>query len=343
MHVVLISTCTIAVPPPKYGGTELVVAELARALVARGHRVTTYATGDSHPAGELRSHFAEAVWPATAESELLHAHWACRDLERRGERPDVVHVHTPVGLATAAHLGVPTVYTVHHPRESKCAEFYSSFGNTQFAMISARQGELHPELPNRSVVHHGLDPEGYRAGTRGEYLAFLGRFAPEKGSHVAIDVARAVKGELVLAGEAHPHERAFFDREMKPRLSLDGVRWIGEVDHAGKQALLAKAHALLFPIDWEEPFGLVMIEAMLCGTPVVGFHRGSVPEIVEEGVTGYIVDTPEQMAQAISRARELDRVAVRARAEARWSADRMAAEYVALYERAAAQYALGRR
>ncbi len=335
MHVALISTCSVAVPPPRYGGTEFVVDELARALTERGHRVTTYATGDSRPAGELRSHYDRPVWPPSSYSELLHAHWSCRDIEGRGERPDVVHVHAPAGLAFAARLDLPTVYTVHHPVDPRLTEFYQCFGDTTFAMISARQSELHVGVPNRRVVHHGIDPRDYAASDACEdYLAFLGRFAPEKGSHIAIDVARAVGTPLVIAGEAHPHELAFFEREMKPRLALEGVRWIGEVGREGKQALLSKARAMLFPIDWEEPFGLVLIESMLCGTPVIAFRRGSVPEIVEDGVTGFVVETADEMQRAIRRIGSLDRAEIRARAVERWSADRMAAQYVTLYEHA---------
>jgi glycosyltransferase involved in cell wall biosynthesis len=338
MHVAMISTSCVPVPPPRYGGTELVIHELVRALVHRGHRVTVYATGDSKPSGELRSYFQHAVWPPDLHLELIHAHWACFDLLRRRDRPDVVHMHTPVALTFAQSLHLPVVYTVHHQREQHFVDFYRYFGDADFAMISKRQSELHPEIDHRHVVHHGVDPAAYVPGDGGGgYLAFLGRFAPEKGPHIAIDVARAAGVPLIMAGDVHPHEQLFFEREMLPRLDLDGVRWIGEADHTMKQTLLGGARATLFPIDWEEPFGLVMIESMLCGTPVIAFKRGSAPEVVENGVTGFIVDTPAEMVRAVRDARSLDRAAIRRRAEMCWSADRMAGRYLQVYERAIAR------
>lgn len=343
MHIALISTTCVPVPPPRYGGTELIIAELARELVALGHRVTTFATGDSTPAGDLCSLFPRAMWPPDPYTDLAHVHYAFRELRHRLQRVDIVHAHTAVALPFAHFIDAPVVYTVHHHRVERLTEFYRYFAEVAYVMISRRQSELHPDVLNRCVVHHGLDPGRFRLGEGdGGYVAFLGRFAPEKGPHVAIDAARMAGVAIKLGGEAHWSDREYFKTEVEPRLALPGVEWIGEADHAKKQTLLGGARALLFPIDWEEPFGLVMIESMLCGTPVIAFRRGSVPEVVEDGVTGFIVDDPAQMAAAIARAASLDRAAVRRRAEERWSAARMARQYLDVYTECARRYRTAR-
>jgi glycosyltransferase involved in cell wall biosynthesis len=332
MHIALVSTSCVPVPPLRYGGTELVIAELASALVALGHQVTTFATGDSHPAGILRACFDRAHWPPDPYRDLVHAHHACRELQKGVVRADVVHVHTGMALPFAHDLDAPVIHTVHHQREESLAEFYRYFRNTEYVMISARQSALHPELEHRRVIHHGLDPARYRLGPgTGGYVAFLGRLAREKGPDVAIDAAQMARVPIRLAGEAHAVDRDFAARELRPRLARPGVQALGEADHAQKLALLGDARALLFPIDWEEPFGLVMIEAMLCGTPVIAFPRGSVPEVVEHGVTGFLVHDAADMARAISAAAALDRRAIRRRAEERWSHLRMAREHLEAY------------
>ena len=337
MRIALLSTCAVAVPPASYGGTELITAELAKALVRLGHDVTVYATGDSKPAGELRYRFTRPVWPPDDLAELRHAAFAWSDVMAERERPfDVVHAHQAPSLAFAALFPLPTVLTVHHARDESLLDFYLDFPGIRYVAISRHQADLVPEMHVDDVVHHGLDLSLYEAGDgEGDFCLFLGRLASEKAPHHAIDAARMADVPLKIAGKPHWKDEAYFDREVKPRLAEGrGVEWVGEVSHEPKVALLRRARALLFPIDWEEPFGLVMIEAMLVGTPVIAFARGSVPEIVEEGVTGFVVRDVDEMAKRLRSIGSFDRKKCRARAEQRWSSARMAKEYVEVYQSA---------
>jgi glycosyltransferase involved in cell wall biosynthesis len=334
MKIALLSTCALATPPRAYGGTELVVAELARGLVELGHEVTVFATADSRPAGRLCPCSARPVWPPSELAELRHAAQGWRAISR--ERFDVVHVNHAAALPLNRIAPRPCVMTLHHVRDDALLQHYAAYPEIAYVAISHRQAELIPELDVAAVVHHGLDPARYPEGAgRGGYCAFLARFAREKGPHVAIDAARAANVPLRLAGSPHAvdNAQAYFRTEVVPRLDGDSVRWVGEVTFEPKLALLGDARALLMPIAWEEPFGLNMIESMLVGTPVIAFRAGSVPEIVDEGVTGYVVDTVEQMADRLRTIDAIDRRACRARALERWSYRRMAAEYVSVYER----------
>lgn len=337
MRVALVSTCAVAVPPKGYGGTELVVAELAKMLTRRGHEVTVYATGDSEPGTELRYKFATPIWPPDEGSELRHAAFAWREIARGAF--DVVHVHQAPSIALGALVpGVPLVATLHHCRDPALIDFYLDFRETTFVAISRRQADLVPELAVRHVVHHGLDPGHYPAGDGdGGYCAFLGRIAPEKAPHLAIDAALAAGVPLHIGGAPHPCHAQYFDAEVAPRLACAGpaVRCLGPVGLASKVTLLGGARALLFPVEWEEPFGLVMIESMLVGTPVVAFARGSVPEVVEDGVTGFIVKDVREMAARLRALDRFDRAKCRARAVERWSSARMGRDYERVYEEAA--------
>lgn len=335
MRIALLSTCALSTPPKKYGGTELVVAELAKGLLGLGHEVTVFATGDSGVFGDLRHHFARPVWPPNELAECRHAGFAWQDIAHDTRAYDVVHVHHAAALPFRFVSAVPTVLTVHHMRVDSLIQHYSSYPDVALVAISERQAALAPELHFARTIHHGLDPSLYAAGAGdGGYVAFLGRFAPEKAPHLAIDAARAAGVRLMLGGEAHANadSQLYFEREMKPRLAgAEGLEWCGELSHCPKVQLLGGARALLFPLDWEEPFGLVMIEAMLVGTPVIAFARGSAPEVIEEGVTGYLVHNAEQMAERIRQLHRIDRARCRARAQQRWGVERMASEYAGLY------------
>ncbi len=335
------STPFVAVPPAAYGGTELVVHELARALEGLGHEVAVFATGDSAVPG-LRALFPTPVWPPNAYAEVLHARFAAREIAAAGF--DVVHLHTPAALAFADELGAPVVYTLHHAHDEALARFYAFAPPALRVAISRRQAELEDPQP-RHVVHHGLSPALYPEPPRRAddgYAFFLGRLAWCKGPEVAVEAARRAGLELVIAGR--PHEDgapAGWDATLARALRERHVTWIPEAGLADKRRLLAGARALLVPIRWEEPFGLVMIEAMLAGCPVIAFARGSAPELVEDGVTGVVVEDAREMAAALRLARTIDRAACQARARARFSAARMAADYLRVY-RAAARGAVGR-
>lgn len=334
MRIALVSTCAVPAPPPAYGGTELVIAELAHALTQIGHDVTVFATGDSQPKARLWAHFPHAVWPPDDFAELRHGAFAWRSIMDATSAFDVVHVNTVPAVAFSAVCPGPTVLTLHHERVDKLVDFYLDFPGVTVVAISQRQADLVPELGVRHVVHHGLNQERYPAGDgRGGWLAFVGRFAEEKGPHLAIDAALAAGVLLRLGGRPHAPNERFFQHEMRPRLDRAGdrVNWEGEVAFEPKLALLGGARATLFPIAWEEPFGLVMIESMLVGTPVIAFARGSAPEIVEEGVTGFLVRDVSEMTARIAEVGSIDRARCRRRARERWSALRMARDYERTY------------
>ena len=345
MRIALVSSCAVSVPPRAYGGTELVVAELAKNLTRCGHDVTTFATGDSEPSGRLQWRFERPVWPPYESAELRHAAHAWQQITATPGAFDVVHTHQAPSLALASIArSIRTVYTIHHCRDERLIELYRDFPGAAYVGISRRQAELVPEVPVEEVILHGLDPDLYDAGRGdGGYVAFLGRFAREKGPHFAIDAARAAGVTLRMGGGVHPPDRPFFEQEVRPRLrDRAGIEWLGEVSHRPKVSLLGGARAMLFPIDWEEPFGLVMIESMLVGTPVIGFPRGSVPEVIEEGVTGYIVRDVAEMAERIRQIGTFDRARCRERARERWSSLRMAREHELLYERLLTRSTRGR-
>jgi glycosyltransferase involved in cell wall biosynthesis len=331
VRIALISTPFVAVPPPRYGGTELIVAELVDGFVRAGHQVTLFATGDSGVRCELRALFPRPEWPPDATTELEHAGWAAREICSDSRGFDVVHAHVPAALPFAPFLDAPMVYTIHHDRDEKRARLYAQH-RVQYVAISARQQMLVPEAHPARVIHHGLTPLAPGRGDGG-YALFLGRFSRVKGVHVALDVARAARIPLKLGGRPHWCDEEYYSSEVAARLALPGAELIGEVGGEEKTDLLGGALALLFPIAWEEPFGLVMIEAMLCGTPVLALPRGSVPEVVEDGVTGYLCRDEEDLARRLSQIarRGFDRRRCRARALERWSARRMVREHLELY------------
>lgn len=342
MRIAMIAPPFVAVPPPRYGGTELVVAGLVDRLSAQGHAVALYASGDSTAEAEVRSHYPRAMWPPDPTRDLVHCATAIWDiLERRDV--DLVHAHSAAAVAFSPLLPVPMVYTVHHDREEGVCELLRAAdrGMLTTVAISHRQRVLLGDA-RAQVIHHGLPPERYTLGRGdGAYAAFLGRFAPQKGVAEALDAAAAAGVPIRLAGKAHPDDTAYFRDHVYERLERPGVRWFGEVGHEGKVRLLGGAAATLFPASWEEPFGLVMIESMLCGTPVIAFARGSVPEVVEEGVNGFIVDSVEEMARRLERLAtgrsSFDRKRCRAVTVARFGADRMVSAYLALYRAAVAR------
>jgi glycosyltransferase involved in cell wall biosynthesis len=305
-------------------------------LTRRGHHVTVFATGDSTPSGTLRYRFERPVWPPDDQAELLHAAFAWREISARPGAFDVVHAHQAPAIALGVGRSIPTVLTIHHERDAQLMTYYRDFPDVSFVAISQRQAELACELEFAAMIHHGLDPSMYPLGAgTGGYCAFLGRLAEQKGPHVAIDVARAAKVPLRIGGQPHWPNREYFNREVLPRMEVAGraVEWLKEVSHGPKVELLRGARALLFPITWEEPFGLVMIESMLVGTPVIAFACGSVPEVIDEGVTGFIVRDAAEMSARLRQLDTFDRQRCRAHAEERWSSMRMARDYEKVYER----------
>jgi glycosyltransferase involved in cell wall biosynthesis len=330
MRIAIVSTPFVRVPPRGYGGTELFCGNLAEGLLCREHDVTLFATGDSEFSGHLKAYFHEAKWPPSDDVDLIHLRWALKEIARDPRGYDAVLINSAQGIELARDLGLTVVYTLHHPREERLSRLYAAHPEVHYVGISARQLELEVPLRNASLIHHGLDISAYPPSRRCEgYLLHLGRFAPEKGTHLAIDAARLAGVPIVVAGRAHANDndQLYYARKVVPRLRLPGVEAVGEADHERKVALLRGARALLCPIEWEEPFGLIATEAMLTGTPVIGFARGSFPEIVDDGVSGLLVSDVAEMAKAIHSVRRLDRARCARRARERFSADRMVADY----------------
>jgi glycosyltransferase involved in cell wall biosynthesis len=337
MRVALISTPFLRVPPVKYGGTELMVSELAEALVQRGHEVTLFGTGDSQTSAELRYLYSEAQWPPNVMADINHVSWAFQHV--LDSDYDVVHANSAVALTyTRFARRPPLVYTIHHVHDPALSAFYCHFPAAWYVAISRDQAQREVSLPRLEVIHHGLDPAKYALTERpGEYVCFVGRFSRVKGPHTAIDVARAAGVPIRIAGEIHSADAAFCEREVEPRLCQDHVTMLGSIGMEQKVPLLRGARAMLAPIEWDEPFGLAFIEAMLSGCPVVAFPRGSLVELVEHGVTGFIVRDAAEMCEILrpgSPLDDFDRRRCRERAAARFNRDRMASEYERVYERA---------
>jgi glycosyltransferase involved in cell wall biosynthesis len=339
MRVAVLSPVWFPVPPSGYGGIEWVVSLLADGLADAGHDVTLFASGDSHTRAKLASVYdvAPSDKIGIAQVELRHA-LSCFE---RAEEFDVISEHSgPPAVAISGAVRVPTLHTVHGPLDGEPGELYVQLSHvaprTGLVSISLNQRKPQPGLSWAANIPNGLDFSLYPMGSGdGEYLLFLGRMTAEKGAHRAVDIARRLGAPLLIAGKnREPEERAYFDERVRPHLRPGEIEYVGEVTHEEKVGLLQGARATLFPIDWEEPFGLVMIESMACGTPVIATPRGSVPEVVDDGRTGVIVHHDGDVAKALELAEALDRVAIRAIAEERFSKEHMIAEYVAAFERA---------
>jgi glycosyltransferase involved in cell wall biosynthesis len=335
MRIAVVSTPFVSVPPRTYGGTELVVHELVEGLSARGHQVTLFATGDSRTSARLRAIYREPCWPPDVMQDINHVSWAMASIAR--EPFDLVHAHSAVALAVARLVpGVPVVYTIHHVRDEPLSTFYRHFPEANYVAISEDQARREVALPKLTVIHHGLNPDPYQWRERAaDHVCFIGRFSEIKGPHTAMDVAEAAGVPIRVAGEAHPPDREFAEREVFTRMRKPHVSFVGCIGMHEKVPFFRDARALLVPIEWNEPFGLVMIEAMLSGCPVVAFARGSVPEIVEEGITGFIVRDRAEMADVIRPGGPLDhhdRRRCRERAVERFSSARMVERHEQLFQ-----------
>ena len=337
MKIAQVSPLYEAVPPKLYGGTERVVAHLCDALVELGHEVTLFASAEAETKARLVPVRDQAIRldPAPLKSDLAAHISMVHEVRRRADAFDVIHFHTDmIHFPFFEDMADKTLTTLHGRLDLKdLADVYRRW--PQFPLVSISDDQRRPLARANwaGTVLHGVQTDLYRFGEgSGGYLAFLGRISPEKGPDRAIAIAKALGLPLKIAAKVDPADRAYFDEVIEPLLHHPLIEFIGEIGDAQKPAFLGGARALLFPIDWPEPFGLVMIEAMACGTPVVAFRCGSVPEVIEHGVTGFIVDTAEQMAEAVRCVPKLDRRRVRAQFELRFSATAMARRYLALYE-----------
>ncbi len=334
MRIALIASPFISVPPMRYGGTELFIAQLAEGLKKLGFDVVVYANGQSRVSTELRWLYENDQWPIEGEiyanlKDLNHSAWAIRDAWNDA---DIIHLNSTSGLAFARFEGPEFVYTIHHPHQAVFSEFYSHYPQVQFVSISRFQQSMEKQ-PLIRTIHHGVDMKPYKLQEKKDhYLAFLGRIAPLKGTHVAIDIAKRSGIPLKIAGEVQPLYREYFETQIKPHIDGKLIEYIGEADLRVKNELLGKAMALLFPIQWNEPFGLVMLEAMAAGTPVVAFPGGSVREIVQEGVSGDVCESIEDMVASVKAIEgRFAPAAIRKYVEQNFSVERMTQAYADLY------------
>lgn len=336
MRIAVISPPWAPVPPVLYGGIELVVDRLAVGFQNAGHEVLLYATGDSTTPVPMQwvLEKAEGMRIGMAVPEQRHVMHAYEAVSKWGA--DVVHDHSIIGPFHAAdrYPDLPVATTIHGPFNEELTDLYERLNRsgTPIIAISHAQDESAPTVQCARVIHHGIDANDFPVGDgQGGYCLFLGRMSIDKGPHRAIAAAKKAGVKLLMAAkmrEAWEHQ--FFDEYVRPHLS-DDIQYLGEVPHEEKLSLLAGATALLNPIRWNEPFGLVMIEALACGTPVLAFPEGAAPEIVQDGVTGFLCADEDDMADKIGRVGELDRVACRAAIEGYFSTERMVNEHIELF------------
>lgn len=340
MRIAMISTPFLSVPPHRYGGTELVIFELVEGLTERGHDVTLFSTGDARTSAKLRYSYQEPLWPPAPLPDVNHVTAALAEIIADGGF-DVIHAHSAFALPyTRMMPELPLVYTLHHARDEELSAFYQNFSDARYVAISRNQKSREIPLRCCDLIYHGLDPARYRwTETPRDYVCFMGRFAKVKGPHTAIDAAERAGVRIQVAGEIHSVDKVFGDQEVVPRLARPHVDFLGCLGVEGKIPFLQYSRALLAPIEWEEPFGLFIIEAMLSGCPVVAFPRGSVPELVEPGLTGFIVNSQEEMVRLIRPGGGLDsfdRHQCRERAVERFSRSRMVSDHELTYAKVAA-------
>ncbi len=335
MHIAQVAPLYESVPPQLYGGTERVVSYLTEALVALGHEVTLFASGDSRTSARLVPCVSRSLrLDEQCVDQLAHHVVSLDEVIRRYREFDILHFHTDYLHFPLSQLVDPPRVTTLHGRLDipDLVPVYAAFPGEPVVSISDSQRTPLPIANWVGTVYHGLPISAYEPGPgTGGYLAFIGRISPEKRVDRAVTIARQAGLPLKIAAKIDRADREYYEREVAHLFREPGVEYLGELGEADKPAFLGGAAALLFPIDWEEPFGLVMIEAMACGTPVIGFRRGSVPEVLEDGVTGFIVDTVEEAVPAVSRLNTLDRSRIRLEFERRFSATRMAEDYLAVY------------
>ena len=341
MRIAQIAPLYEAVPPHTYGGTERVIARLCDGLTRRGHDLTLFAAGSSRTSGELVEMIPSPlrVWMTKDEMTQLAPHLHLRMLTEVFDRAsdfDIIHSHVDIWtLPFTTRTDVPTILTMHgrldldHVRQTLALY-------PEVPLVSISNDQRRPlegiELNWAGTVHNGLDLAAYRSaryeGSR--HLAFVGRIAPEKGPTLAAEVAKRTNRSLRIAAKVDPLDLSYFESEVEPLLAANDVEFVGEIDESRKPEFYASAAATLFPSDWPEPFGLVMIESMAAGTPVIALRRGSVPEVVVDGVTGFVCDDVDAMVEAVGRLDEIDRDACRRHAST-FDTDAMCAGYERIY------------
>jgi glycosyltransferase involved in cell wall biosynthesis len=332
MKIALVAPPFIAVPPQKYGGTELFIAHLARGLHIQKMEVTVYTVGDSTIEVPTRWLYPHGEWPLpgdvdTALKGINHASWAIKDAVQHA---DLIHLNSAPGLSFSRFIDAPMVQTVHHAYEQRFADYYLNFPQVSYVTISDFQRQK-LRMPRMRTIHHGIERALYPLYPKKKsYLSFLGRIAPPKGTHLAIDVAKKSGIPLKIGGEIQPLYKSYWESVIKPQVDGKFIEYVGEVALHEKSELLGNSLAMVFPVQWDEPFGLVMIEAMACGTPVLATPGGAVGEVVKEGVSGHIRSTTDELARCAQNLRFTPET-VRSYMEEFFSVERMTRDYINLY------------
>jgi glycosyltransferase involved in cell wall biosynthesis len=347
MRIAQIAPLWEEVPPRQYGGTERVVSYLTEQLVRMGHEVTLYASGDSCTSARL-----ETVWPKAFRkappdidpSVLTLAHLG--KVFEKDERFDIVHNHIGIqALPLLASSKKASLTTIHDGFTVENVVCFNRYRHLPYITISNAQRRPDVRINYFATVYHGIPVEKFpfsaSCDTANPYLAFLGRMSPEKAPHLAIAAALSSGWRLKMAAKIASHEVAYWKEQIEPYVDGDQIQYLGELDHDAKCELLAGAAAMLFPIQWKEPFGLVMIESLACGTPVIAFNNGSVPEVIKHGKSGFVVASVEEMINAINRIEAISRATCRAEAEERFSDRVMAENYLKVYRRLLAEEPAG--
>ena len=339
MRIAQVAPLVESVPPKHYGGTERVISYLTEELVRFGHKVTLFASGDSVTSAELVPVCRRSFRQNKRAKDYLSREVLLMDhvLERAAQF-DLIHFHTAcLHYLVCRHVSVPHVTTLHGRLDTpELVRLYERFRDMPMISISNAQRAPWPCANWQATIYHGLPEDLFRFHPEPNgYLAFLGRVSPEKRVDRAIEIAKRVEMPLRIAAKVDRADRRYFKREIEPLLNHPQIEWLGEVSDKDKDEFLGKAYALLFPIDWPEPFGLVMIESMACGTPVIAYAGGSVAEVIDDGVTGFIVNDIEQAVEAERRVRDLSRAGCRKMFEKRFTAGRMASNYINAYGRLA--------
>lgn len=332
MKIAMLSPIAWRTPPRQYGPWENVVSLLTEGLVDRGIDVTLFATADSKTRGRLVSVCPKGY---AEDPEILPKVWECLHISEvfeRGEQFDLIHNHfdylplTYTGMTTT-----PIVTTIHGFSSPKILPVYKKYNKKTF-YVAISKADKCPELEYIATIHHGIDLHQFTfRPDHGKYLLFFGRIHPDKGTRECIEVARQTGMKLIIAGIIQ--DQGYYDLQVKPHLDDDRIIYVGSAGPEKRDELLGGAYALLHPINFDEPFGLSVVEAMACGTPVIAFNRGSMPEIIADGITGFLVHNLDEMVKAVVKAKQLDRLQCRKLVKERFSADRMVQDYIGVYEK----------
>ncbi|HEY9665566.1 MAG TPA: glycosyltransferase family 4 protein [Coleofasciculaceae cyanobacterium] len=342
MRIAQVSPLWERVPPPGYGGIELVVGHLTDELVRRGHDVTLFASGDSQTLARLESVCPKALrLDSTISEPAVYDMLQIKQVLERENEFDIIHFHMGFSaLPFADLLKTPVVHTLHGSFTEHNLKLFRQYRSQSYISISNAQRKFEPQLNYLSTVYNGINPEDYpfhAQPLQPPYLAFLGRMSPEKGPKDAIAIAKQTGWRLKMAGKVDKADRSFFEQEIEPQIDGEQIQYLGEVTHAEKVELLGNASITLFPISWHEPFGLVMTESMCTGTPVIAMNLGSVPEVIAHGKTGFVCHSIEEMIAAIPEALKLNRQVCRDHVVSQFSVTQMVNGYETAFQQAIAK------